>query len=90
MIDGFPKGSVNAVPDLCDKCISIPLGSKINPKIWGFTDSSFKSNGLPISEADLGRQRVTKKQKIGTVYRSHDSQFDGHRPIHARWSIKDH
>ena len=62
MIDGFPKGSVNAVPDLCDKCHLHSAGVKNKSQDMGlFTDSSFKSNGLPISEADLGRQRVTKK-----------------------------
>ena len=60
MIDGFPKGSVDAVPDLCDKCHLHSAGLKGEDQDMGlFTDSSFKSNGLSVLNTDLGRQEAT-------------------------------
>jgi len=60
MIDGFPKGSVDAVPDLCDKCHLHSAGVRDGGQDMGlFTDSSFKSNGLAVTNSDIGRQKVT-------------------------------
>ena len=60
MIDGFPKGDVDAVADLCDKCHLHSAGVKDGGQDMGlFTDSSFKTNGLAVFESDLGRQKIT-------------------------------
>lgn len=60
MIQGLPKGSPEAVQDICDSCHKHSAGVKNADSAMGlFTTAELKTNGLAELGEDLGRGTVT-------------------------------